>query len=106
PGLLKVFDAIADDTHSLPGEARQMLSLRDDYLATIEPVISFLQGRDPMLAHQFARQGSLPEGPRFASARERTAAGVPIPTMDAARYRATLYLEDLMDFIRETITPH
>jgi len=69
-------------------------------------VISFLQGRDPMLAHHFARQGSLPEGPRFASVYGRATTRLPMPATDAARHRATLYLEDLMDLIQETLTPH
>ena len=105
-GLLRIFDVIAGREESLPGEAKQMLALRDSYLATIDAVISFLQGRDPMLAHHFARQGALPEGPRFSQAQERSAAATSMPVTDAARHRATLYLEDLMDLIRETITPH
>src|ERR1700729_346333 len=35
------------------------------YLETIDPVIRFLQGRDPTLAEQIAGRGYLPEGPRF-----------------------------------------
>jgi radical SAM superfamily enzyme YgiQ (UPF0313 family) len=105
-GLMRIFDVIAGREESLPGEAKQMLALRDSYLATIDAVISFLQGRDPMLAHHFARQGALPEGPRFSQAQERSAAASSMPVTDAARHRATLYLEDLMDLIRETITPH
>jgi radical SAM superfamily enzyme YgiQ (UPF0313 family) len=106
PNLVKLFDLITRAEESLAGEAKQMLALRDSYVATIDPVISFLQGRDPMLAHHFSRQGSLPEGPRFARAKEGPAARQPMPIMDRARYRATLYLEDLMDLIRETITPY
>lgn len=106
-GLARIFDLVADAEATLAGEARQMLALRDAYLATIDPVISFLQGRDPMLAPHLARRGSLPEGPRFIEAQERNAARLqPMSVTDGARYRATLYLEDLMDLIRETITPH
>ena len=106
-GLARVFDLVADAEATLAGEARQMLALRDVYLTTVDPIISFLQGRDPMLAPHLARQGFLPEGPRFVAARERNVARLPpVSVTDSARYRATLYLEDLMDFIRETITPH
>ena len=49
------------------GEVQQFLALEDAYLATIEPVIAFLQGQDPMLAPHLARPGFLPEGPRFAN---------------------------------------
>ena len=37
------------------------------YLDCIEPVMGFLQGHDPTLAHRIAARGLLPEGPRFAS---------------------------------------
>jgi hypothetical protein len=107
PGLARVFDLVAAAEPTLAGEARQMLALKEAYLATIDPVIAFLQGHDPMLAPHLARPGFLPEGPRFSAALERsTARRRPMPITDAARYRATLYLEDLMDLIREGITPH
>jgi radical SAM superfamily enzyme YgiQ (UPF0313 family) len=37
----------------------------DRYHATIDSLISFLQGRDPTLAHRIAGRCFLPEGPRF-----------------------------------------
>src|SRR4051812_49116574 len=37
------------------------------YRATIAPVIRFLQGRDPTLAHRIASRRYVPEGPRFTS---------------------------------------
>ena len=39
----------------------------DRYLQTIGPTISFLQGRDPTLAHRICSRTFLPEGPRFDS---------------------------------------
>ena len=84
-----------------------MLALQHAYLTTIDPVVRFLQGRDPMLGPHLARKGFLPEGPRFSAALERTAShGLPMADSDRARFRATLYLEDLMDLIQQTITPH
>ncbi len=107
PGLQQVFALVAESAARLPGEARQMLALQDAYLAAIDPVIAFLQGRDPMLAPHLAREGFLPEGPRFGLARERNAGRRQgMSPADAARYRATLYLEDLMDLVAEVITPH
>ena len=106
PGLMQIFDGVAEIEQSIPGEAKQMLAMRDAYVATIDPVISFLQGRDPMLAHHLAREGSLPEGPRFSSTHDRSSGRLSMPMMDIAKRRATLYLEDLMDLIRETIAPH
>ncbi|MET0516780.1 MAG: radical SAM protein [Nitrospiraceae bacterium] len=106
-GLAKVFDSLQEKRDALPGEARQMLALRHAYLTTIEPVVRFLQGRDPMLGPHIARQGFLPEGPRFVAAvGQRGSPDLRMADSDRARYRATLYLEDLMDLIQQTITPH
>ncbi len=106
-GLAKVFDSLQEKRDALPGEARQMLALRHAYLTTIEPVVRFLQGRDPMLGPHIARQGFLPEGPRFVAAvGQRVSPDLRMADSDRARYRATLYLEDLMDLIQQTITPH
>src|SRR5437868_295842 len=65
-GLTRAFA----DIRRLPnvaGEAVQMLSLERAYLETIEPVIGFLQGRDPALAPLICQGTFLPRGPRFAA---------------------------------------
>lgn len=106
PGLEQAFQRIKDADRPWRGEVRQFLALEESYLATIEPVIAFLQGQDPMLAPHLARPGFLPEGPRFA-ARGRTESGpFPWSPADAARHRATLYIEDLTDLLHETVAPH
>ncbi|MBI4003299.1 MAG: radical SAM protein, partial [Nitrospira defluvii] len=65
-GLEQAFQRIKNADRSWRGEVQQFLALEDAYLVTIEPVIAFLQGQDPMLAPHLARPGFLPEGPRFA----------------------------------------
>ena len=84
------------------------------YLATISPVVAFLQGRDPSIGHRIAGRNFLPEGPRFAAldvyidedggdplAWAFGALGV----QDRARHLATLYLNDLADVLREAVDP-
>ncbi len=39
----------------------------ETYRETITPVIRFLQGRDPTLAHRIASRRYLPEGRRFTT---------------------------------------
>lgn len=103
-GLEQAFQRIKQTGQPWPGEVQQFLALEEAYLATIEPVIAFLQGRDPMLAPHLARPGFLPEGPRFAGSRQRQAwSGSP---SDQAHHRATLYIEDLTDLLHETVAPH
>lgn len=79
----------------------------DDYAATIDPVIRFLQGKDPTLAIRIAQRSLLPEGPRFLPLQEHPEALLePFGKMgvqDLAKYRASLYLDDLADVIRHGI---
>jgi radical SAM superfamily enzyme YgiQ (UPF0313 family) len=90
------------------------LGRADLYLATIEPTIAFLQGRDPTLAHRIASRRFLPEGLRFESLEMYVAedGGDPLAwafgalgTQDRARHLATLYLNDLADVVRLGIDP-
>jgi len=91
----------------LPGEARQMLSLSRAYVESIDPVIRFLQGRDPTLAARICLGGFLPQGPRFAGVdSSQFLDGHSENQTDHARYLATLYLEDLADLVQSTISPH
>src|SRR6478672_6438517 len=101
-GLGRVFDSIRG-TADLPGVATQMLSLERAYLNAIEPLIAFLQGRDPALAPLICQGSFLPQGPRFASIQ---ATRPRISTTDLAKHLATLYLEDLADLIQQTVSPH
>lgn len=100
-GLARVFAAVRALGDKAPGEARQMLALERAYLETIEPVVAFLQGRDPSLAPRICQGQFLPEGPRFAARLRRRAA----PSVDLAKHLATLYLEDLADLARATVAP-
>jgi radical SAM superfamily enzyme YgiQ (UPF0313 family) len=105
-GLQAVFDQVRGLKDELPGEARQMLAIEPAYLHTIEPVIEFLQGRNPSLALLLARPGFLPQGPRFAGHRERSSSVHALSEQDRAKRFATLYLEDLADLIQATVSPH
>ena len=81
------------------------------YLNTVEPVVRFLQGKDPTLAYSICRRGFLPEGPRFdvLKAWEKNGDGElywafgALGNADRAKYLASLYIDDLADLIRETI---
>jgi hypothetical protein len=106
PGLGRAFSEIRAAGGTWPGEVLQMLALQAAYLDTIEPVITFLQGHDDMLAAHLARAGALPEGPRFSAARRARGSGRSASALDEARHRATLYIEDLTDLLHHTIAPH
>lgn len=105
-GLQEAFRRIKQIDTAWPGEVQQFLALEESYLVTIEPVIAFLQGKDPMLAPHLARPGFLPEGPRFTADRRPEDERFPSSPSDTARHRATLYIEDLTDLLHETVAPH
>jgi hypothetical protein len=105
-GLQAVFEQVRTGDAELPGEAKQMLAIEPAYLQTIDPVIEFLQGRNPSLALLLARPGFLPQGPRFAGLKGRVASLRALSEQDRAKRFATLYLEDLADLIQATVSPH
>src|SRR5580704_6633053 len=78
----------------------------ESYRTTISPVIRFLQGRDPSLAHRIASRHYLPEGPRFVALDDALewAFGA-LGLQDRAKHIATLYLNDLADVIRDAVDP-
>ena len=108
-GLVRAFEEIRR-LPDVPGEAAQMLSLERAYLDTIEPVVGFLQGRDPALAPLINQGMFLPTGPRFTAGATlgaiETKTWQTLSSTDMAKHLATLYLEDLADLIRHTVSPH
>lgn len=83
--------------------AQRIYSLRADYVLTIDHVISFLQGNNQTLARQICATNFLPEAARLSAATELDWAFGNMGMQDQAKHLATLYLEDLSDFIVECI---
>lgn len=110
-GLARVFEEVRQWPQDLPGEARQLLALSAAYLDTIDPVVAFLQGRDPSLAPLICQGCVLPQGPRFTASRKsvpQAQAGSTgsSGTSDYARHLASLYLEDIADLVAATVSPY
>jgi hypothetical protein len=107
-GLTQLFDTLEKAEHDieLTENAFRIYHLRDEYIATIEPVISFLQNKNPTLAHSICDRAYLPEASRFKDVEDLDWAFGTMGTQDKARHLATLYLEDLGDFLQEAIDPH
>ncbi len=86
------------------------LAHADDYVGLVEPVLRFLQGRDPSLALRIVGRALLPEGPRFAPLDDpeddRLAwAFGELGSTDRARHLASLFVDELADVVREGIDP-
>jgi len=110
PGLRRLFGAVEAEwsgrSGSQSGPAFRPLLMAERYLDTIEPVVRFLQGRDSSLATQICTRRFLPEGPRFSSLEDDHWAFGTLGTTDRAKHLASLYLDDLSDFIQATVAPH
>ena len=74
----------------------------------IEPVKRFLRGQDDTLGPRIANRSLLPEGKRFEQLDEDNlewSFGVS-GTTDKAMHLATLFIEDIADYIREHVDQH
>ena len=105
-GLQRVFQAIEAGDFTPSDNAKRMLRLQNRYLATIGPVIRFLQNKDLTLAPRICHGRFLPEASRFDNVADLETAFGTMGLTDQARHLATLYLEDLADLIKETVGPH
>lgn len=102
-GLVKLFEAAAI-TNQKSDNARRIFTLRTNYIDCIEDVISFLQGKNPTIAYLISSRNFLPEGDRFQNYNDDAFGNMGV--QDKARYIATLFLEDISDFIKECIDEH
>lgn len=107
-GLADLFEASSSTSQieTWSDNARRIFALQDEYIKTIDSVISFLQGKNPTLALQICQEDFLPEASRFAQLEELDWAFGTMGTQDKAKHLATLYLEDISDFIVECIDPN
>lgn len=74
----------------------------------IEPIKRFLRGQDDTLGPRIANRSLLPEGKRFEQLNEDNlewSFGVS-GTTDKAMHLATLFIEDIADYVREHVDPH
>jgi hypothetical protein len=91
------------ETKDLTDNAKRISALWDEYLKTIDSVIAFLQGKNPTLALQICAGNYLPEASRFVQSEDLDWAFGAMGTQDKAKHLATLYLEDLSDYIVECV---
>ena len=112
-GIQERVKALPRKQHS--GTTRFFEQHFETYRETVSPVIRFLQGRDPTLAHRIASRRYLPEGRRFTSLDHYVNADGEgdaldwafgaLGLQDRAKHIATLYLNDIADVIREAVDP-
>lgn len=103
-GLQRIFDE-TPEAAVLSENAQRIFALRNEYIRTIDQVISFLQGAVPTLARQICSMNFLPEASRFNQLDDMEFAFGNMGLQDKAKHLATLYLEDLSDYLVEVTDP-
>lgn len=87
----------------LSKNSKRILALKDDYIQTIDAVMLFLQGRNSTLSHAICSDNYLPTASRFNQLDDLEWAFGNMGLQDKAKHLATLYIEDVSDFIIENI---
>lgn len=102
-GLKNIFDFVTSRKVEMTENIQRIYSLQSEYVKTIDSVITFLQGKNSSLARQICSGNFLPEASRFAQLDDMEWAFGNMGMQDKAKHLATLYLEDLSDFIVECV---
>jgi len=84
----------------------RIFHLRKAYLNSLDDVVRFLQGKNQTFARQICTPDYLPQASRFDQVDDLEWAFGNMGMQDKAKHLATLYLEDLSDFIKECIDPN
>jgi hypothetical protein len=105
-GFTEIFHIIESNDLELSANTSRIVSLQSHYIQTIDPVIQFLQGHNPTLAHSIISREFLPESSRFSNLEDLDWAFGELGINDKAKHLATLYLEDMADLIVEAIDPY
>ncbi|MEO6639513.1 MAG: B12-binding domain-containing radical SAM protein [Ginsengibacter sp.] len=104
-GLNDLFTSI-NTSEDISENAKRIIALKEDYIKCIDPVMLFLQGKNPVLAPLICKRDFLPEANRFAQTDDLKWAFGSMGSQDMAKHLATLFLEDLSDLIKECVDPH
>ncbi|TDT47557.1 radical SAM superfamily enzyme YgiQ (UPF0313 family) [Maribacter spongiicola] len=102
----QLFDMAFSSDAIVSENCQRIYALRNDYLKTLDAVILFLQGKNDTLARQLCTENFLPQASRFEQLDDLEWAFGNMGMQDKAKHLATLYLEDLSDFIVECIDPN
>ena len=101
-GIEKVF-AEPINVKETSENSKRIFALREEYIKTIDQVVLFLQNHNPTLARQICSMNFLPEASRFNLLDDMEFAFGNMGLQDKAKHLATLYLEDISDYIVENI---
>jgi len=97
--LYEVFNIAYENDRLNTYNSQRIYSLRNEYLKNIAAVLEFLQGKNQTIARQICSDNFLPKASRFDQLEDMEWAFGSMGIQDKAKHLATLFLEDLSDFI-------
>jgi len=101
--LQDIFDFAYENETIVSENAQRIYALKEDYLKTINPIIAFVQGKNQSFSRQICSLNFLPQASRFDQVDDMETAFGLMGFQDKAKHLATLYLEDISDFIIECV---
>ncbi len=101
--IKSVFDLAGEEIETKSENAQRIFQLRKEYITKIEAVIKFLQGKQANFARIIASEHYLPQASRFDQMDDLHWAFGNMGIQDKAKHLATMFLEDLTDFIVECV---
>jgi hypothetical protein len=104
-GLNEIFKIAKQNKEIETENSQRIYALKETYFQSIDSVILFLQGHNPSLARKICTDNFLPKASRFEQLDDLDYAFGNMGMQDRAKHLATLYLEDLSDFIIDCVDP-
>lgn len=104
-GLKDLFNSINAKSYKLSDSAKKMYKHKEKYIAIIDDAIAFLQGNNDAFAVNICN-GNLPKGTRFKTITNIDFLFDSADVISKAKYLATLFIEDIGDFITTNIDTH
>ncbi|MFN8321008.1 MAG: radical SAM protein [Saprospiraceae bacterium] len=102
-GIEAIFDVTEESIVHLNENIKHIYQLRFRYIETIDSTIQFLCGQNATMAYAIANRNLLPEAGRFESVMDLDFKFGEAGIQDQAKHMATLYLEDLGDWITAVV---
>ena len=101
-GLMEIFNSAEKKSSKFSYNAKRIFAQSKAYIANIDAAISFMQGKDHTFAYSICA-GILPRGNRFLNIPDLDLMFGKMGVIDKAKFLATLFIEDLGDFIVECV---
>lgn len=105
PELKKLFEISEYNRHQFSENTQRIIHLKEKYISTIDLVIAYLQKKDITTGYNICKKEFLPQASRFTSYHQMEWVFEPNNIHEKASFLATLYLEDIANFIQEAICP-